>query len=132
MKNELFFQVWMIYRDHWGVENHRETMRRIGRDKLKRTIEDSVNVRHLVFLYGHFHTRHLAKDVMKHVKDFADACMGDEIDFFKTGQTYHPLYRDCDPPSVRYYQSLGSPVMHFTGARCGCLQRVYALVALVP
>lgn len=132
MRKDFFFQVWAIYRDHWGIENYRERMKILGRQTIKEVVEKSVNVRHLFFLYGHFPLGMLSRDIFTHIKDFADACLGDEIDYFKTGQHYDPLRRNCAHPSVRYYQSLGNPVMNFTGDTCECLQRVYALLAFFP
>ena len=131
MNKELFFQVWAIYQDHWGKENREKRIIVSGREKLRNIVVNSVNIRHIFFLHEHFETQ-LRVDIdtsMKYIGDFIDACLGDEYDFFKKGDRYNPLKRNCLHPSVHHYDSLGRPFISFVGSPNESLRRVYSIVA---
>lgn len=128
MHKEFFFQVWVVYRHHWGVDNQRQKISILSRQHLRTLLSSSLNIRHLLFLCHHFGKIPKAQ-TWNHTKDFIAACLGEEYDYFKKGHCYDPMLRECVQPSSRYRQSLGVP-LRSTEENSDSLCRVYAIVAL--
>lgn len=50
----LFFRIWTIYRDHWGIESHRQELFQMGCKMLQRRILSSSRLKNAIVFYALF------------------------------------------------------------------------------
>lgn len=145
MNKDQFFQVWEVYRDHWGKENQVILLKDKARKTLRKRIKSSDKLKSVLFC-GTFMPHEILfttpKELFQSISDFVDACLEEELVY---RDVYHEIdatvrlrsrlhceiKTKCSAVGMRHWYILGRPrVVSYMSSVDASIYRVSAILAL--
>lgn len=130
VETNLFFRVWNIYRDHWGIESHRQQLSENGCKMLQRRILSSSRLKNAIVFYSLFLEGYIQNPMQSiatnrdylfsYIKTVADYLLQERfssnyslMDPSKRIQlgVHAPIRDQLDRPSIRHLRLLRFPII---------------------